>query len=104
MKEKQVISYEQKKKYAKDSEYNVNTYEKKDYVVNLENSLSEFIQKVSVELYKQSRRSNRCSEVRLRRLLCSFRDEIYIPYRDDSLLEIDRGRKFNAEIDERSDD
>lgn len=61
------------------------SYTERTYVTDLRNRLSTFLAELDAELVKQSRRPNRESEKRTRKLLGSFYAELYRPYKKESL-------------------
>lgn len=51
----------------------------------LRKAMDKFIQDFEYEIAQQETKSNNASEVRMRKLLLSFRSAIYEPYRDSTL-------------------
>ena len=63
-------------------------YTERTYVTELKNKLAEFQAELDRELVKQSRRPNRESEKRTRKLLASLYTEIYRTYKRASLEDL----------------
>lgn len=53
--------------------------------VSLEESVAEFMEAFEGEVRRQRTKTNHSSERRMRKLLRSFQDRVYIPYRDATL-------------------
>jgi hypothetical protein len=61
------------------------SYEEKTYVVTLREQVQAFLASLDQEFVKQSRRTNRESEKRTRKLLGSFYKTVALPYKKSSL-------------------
>lgn len=64
------------------------SYEERTYVQDLRDNLEAFIQELAPELVKQSRRPNRESEKRTRKLLMSFHKRVAVPFKKASIEDL----------------